>query len=225
MIDADGGRLLFRGQPIQDLRGRALKALRPQIQMIFQDPFASLNPRHRVGRIVTENAVLCGVPVAEAQRRMHEVLQVVGLDASAVERYPHEFSGGQRQRIGIARALALSPHLVVADEPVSALDLSIRAQVVNLLADLQRQLGLAYLFIAHDLTLVRHVCHRVAVMRRGKIVELAETEELFAHPLSPYTQALLEAIPIPDPRRARRDGEDAGEQDPAPPEPPEAELK
>ncbi|MGV3724155.1 MAG: ATP-binding cassette domain-containing protein, partial [Actinomycetota bacterium] len=157
---------------------------------------------------------------AEREKRVRELADLVGLPESALKKYPHEFSGGQRQRIGIARALALSPRLVVADEPVSALDLSIRAQVINLLADLHQQLGLAYLFIAHDLTLVRHVCRRVAVMRQGRIVEAAETDELFSNPLHPYTRRLLEAIPIPDPHRAHRQdaAEPAIDEDELPPD-------
>ncbi|MBS0339190.1 MAG: ABC transporter ATP-binding protein [Proteobacteria bacterium] len=195
LLDVDSGRLLFRGQPIQDLRGRALKALRPQIQMIFQDPFASLNPRHRVGRIVTENAILCGVPEIEAQRRMHEVLQVVGLDASVVDRYPHEFSGGQRQRIGIARALVMQPRLIVADEAVSALDVSVQQQVLSLLRDVRSRLGLSMLFITHDLRVASQICDRIAVMHKGCIVETGTVQAIARAPQHPYTRSLFAAMP------------------------------
>ena len=195
LLDVDSGRLLFRGQPIQDLRGRALKALRPQIQMIFQDPFASLNPRHRVGRIITENAILCGVPEVEAQRRMREVLQVVGLDAGVVDRYPHEFSGGQRQRIGIARVLVMQPRLIVADEAVSALDVSVQQQVLALLREVRARLGLSMLFITHDLRVASQICDRIAVMHKGCIVETGTVQAIARAPQHPYTRSLFAAMP------------------------------
>jgi oligopeptide transport system ATP-binding protein len=206
LIPPTSGKVHFEGQDLLAAAPGALRSLRRHLQMVFQDPYSSLNPRMNVRSILLEPLEIHRQGTRpEREKRVRELLDLVGLNEAALRKYPHEFSGGQRQRIGIARALALSPHLVVADEPVSALDLSIRAQVVNLLADLQRQLGLAYLFIAHDLTLVRHVCHRVAVMRAGKIVELADTEQLFSQPRHPYTQALMEAIPVPDPhRRAER---------------------
>jgi oligopeptide transport system ATP-binding protein len=206
LIPPTSGKVYFEGQDLLAAAPGALRSVRRQLQMVFQDPYSSLNPRMTVRSILLEPLEIHRQGTRpEREKRVRELLDLVGLNEAALRKYPHEFSGGQRQRIGIARALALSPHLVVADEPVSALDLSIRAQVVNLLADLQRQLGLAYLFIAHDLTLVRHVCHRVAVMRAGKIVELADTEQLFSQPRHAYTQALMEAIPVPDPhRRAER---------------------
>ena len=171
--------------------------------MVFQDPFASLNPRHSVGRIVGEPLRAHGLASrATATRRVRELLAIVGLPADAIGRYPHEFSGGQRQRIGVARALAVNPDLIVADEPVSALDVSIQAQILNLLRDLQRELGITLILIAHDLSVVRHMCDRIAVMYLGKIVELAPNEALYDHPRHPYTGALLSAVPVPDPRLA-----------------------
>ena len=195
LLDVDQGRIVFNGVEIQDLRGRALKAMRPQIQMIFQDPFASLNPRHRVGRIVTENAILCGVPPAEADRRMQEVLKVVGLDSGAVNRYPHEFSGGQRQRIGIARALVMQPRLIVADEAVSALDVSVQQQVLALLREVRERLGLAMLFITHDLRVASQLCDRIAVMHKGRVVETGTVQSVARAPAHPYTRSLFEAMP------------------------------
>jgi ABC-type oligopeptide transport system ATPase subunit len=177
-----------------------MRAARRDMQMVFQDPFSSLNPRMRVGDIVEEPLIIHRIGArAERRAKVAELFGLVGLDPTLLQRYPHEFSGGQRQRIGLARALALNPSLVIADEPVSALDVSIQAQVVNLLMDLQQRLGLTYLFIAHDLRLVRHICSRVAVMYLGKIVELGITETLFTHPQHPYTKALLSAMPVTDP--------------------------
>jgi len=218
LVPPTSGEIRFAGEDLLKLEGERLRTVRRELQIIFQDPYSSLDPRMTVRSILLEPFEIHRVGTRpEREQRVRELADLVGLPESALKKYPHEFSGGQRQRVGIARALALSPRLVVADEPVSALDLSIRAQVVNLLADLQRQLGLAYLFIAHDLTLVRHVCRRVAVMRQGRIVELAETDELFSNPRHPYTRRLLEAIPIPDPHRAHR-------QDTAQPATEEAEL-
>jgi ABC-type oligopeptide transport system ATPase subunit len=225
LIPPSGGAIQFGGEDLLKLSGDRLKRARRELQIIFQDPYSSLDPRMTVRATLLEPFEIHGVgDRAEREKRVRELIDVVGLPESALRKYPHEFSGGQRQRIGIARALALSPKLVVADEPVSALDLSIRAQVINLLADLQQQLGLAYLFIAHDLTLVRHVCHRVAVMRSGRIVEQAETDELFSNPLHPYTRRLLEVIPVPDPHRARRDREPTTEED-LPPDAPDLALR
>jgi oligopeptide transport system ATP-binding protein len=195
------GTVEFEGIELNTLKGEDLRKMRRKMQMIFQDPYASLNPRMTVGRIVSEPLQVHGVMSAgkERQERVEYLMEKVGLNPYFVNRYPHEFSGGQRQRIGIARALALDPALIVADEPISALDVSIQAQVVNLMEELQDELDLTYLFIAHDLSMVRHICDRVAVMYLGKIVEVAETEELYTNPLHPYTQALLSAVPVPDP--------------------------
>lgn len=199
------GRTLIHGQDIYRLKGPDLLAIRRKAQMIFQDPYASLNPRWTVNAIVGEPLWVHGLAQGQAQTaRVRELLQLVGLNPMFINRYPHEFSGGQRQRIGIARALASEPDFIICDEPISALDVSIQAQVVNLLEDLQDKLGLTYLFIAHDLSMVRHICNRVAVMYLGKIVELASKDELYTHPLHPYTQALLSAVPIPDPQAERK---------------------
>ena len=192
----DDGRMV----DLAPLSKRALRPLRRHIQLIFQDPYASLNPRMMVGDIIAEPMLVNGVPSVERQKRLLELLDLVGLPAVARSRFPHAFSGGQRQRIGIARALALNPRLVVADEPVSALDVSVQAQIINLLLDLQDQLGLTYLFVAHDLSVVKHVSDRVAVMYVGQLVEIASTEDLFHRPKHPYTEALLSAVPKPDPR-------------------------
>jgi peptide/nickel transport system ATP-binding protein len=200
------GRVVFDGQDVTALSDNALRPLRRRMQMVFQDPFASLNPRHSVGRTIAEPMRVHGIASgAEASRRVFEILDVVGLPSDAAGRYPHEFSGGQRQRIGLARALSLNPELIVCDEPVSALDVSIQAQIVNLLEELQAEFGLTYLFIAHDLAVVRHISDRIAVMYLGKVVEVAGGDELYETPLHPYTIALLSAIPIPDPvvERAR----------------------
>lgn len=194
------GEIYFDGADVTKMNATQIRKLRRQMQIIFQDPYASLNPRMSVGEIVAEPLQIHGIATGkEAQERVKELLSLVGLRPYHANRYPHEFSGGQRQRIGIARALAVDPTFIVCDEPVSALDVSIQAQVINLLEDLQSKLGLTYLFIAHDLSVVRHISNRVAVMYVGKIVEIASSEDLYANPLHPYTQALLSAIPIPDP--------------------------
>jgi len=199
------GRILFDGQDITSLGDRELQPLRRRMQIVFQDPFASLNPRHSVGRIVGEPLRVHGLARGRTGAlRVRELLEVVGLPADAATRYPHEFSGGQRQRIGLARALALNPDFVVADEPVSALDVSIQAQIVNLMEELQSDFGLTYLFIAHDLAVVRHISDRIAVMYLGWIVEVSPAEELYDDPLHPYTISLLSAVPIPDPEVERR---------------------
>jgi oligopeptide transport system ATP-binding protein len=194
------GKVYSEGKEITALEGDDLKNLRRKMQIIFQDPYASLNPRMTVANIISEAMIYHKVvPKSEKEARVHELLELVGLRPYFALRYPHEFSGGQRQRIGIARALALEPDFIVCDEPISALDVSIQAQVVNLLENLQRDLGLTYLFIAHDLSMVRHISDRVAVMYLGKIVELTDRDSLYTNPLHPYTQALLSAVPIPDP--------------------------
>jgi len=206
LVDPTAGASVFQDTDLTSLGPEALRRARRHMQMIFQDPHASLNPRRSVGRALREPLEIhrVGTPVERA-RRVTELLEMVGLGAGAARRYPHEFSGGQLQRIGIARALATSPRFVVADEPISALDVSIQAQIVNLLAELKEELGLTYLFIAHDLAMVRHISHRVAVMYLGRIVEAGSREEIFQHPLHPYTRALMAAIPVPDPdREARR---------------------
>jgi oligopeptide transport system ATP-binding protein len=205
LIEPTGGTVRFAGSDLGTLGPDALRRLRREMQLIFQDPFGALNPRMRIGAIVGEGLELHGIAPGAARRaRVLGVLERVGLRPDAYERYPHEFSGGQRQRIGIARALALEPRLIVADEPVSALDVSVQAQIINLLQDLQEERGLAYLFIAHDLRVVEHISHRVAIMYLGRIVELAGRRELYANPRHPYTRALLSAIPQLD-RAARRD--------------------
>jgi oligopeptide transport system ATP-binding protein len=194
------GSVIFDGVDLVQLKGEDLRKMRRKMQMIFQDPYASLNPRMTVGEIIGEPLIIHNVAKGkEVQERVESLLELVGLNPAFENRYPHEFSGGQRQRIGVARALALQPELIICDEPISALDVSIQAQVVNLLEDLQKQFNLTYLFIAHDLSMVRHISNRVAVMYLGTIVELANRKELYADPLHPYTQALLSAVPIPDP--------------------------
>ena len=204
LIEPTEGRIAFGDRDISHARRRELRPLRREMQMVFQDPFASLNPRKRVGQILGAPLRLQGVSRDQVVPRARELLARVGLAPEHVNRYPHEFSGGQRQRIGIARALALDPRLVVLDEPVSALDVSVQAQIVNLLDDLQHDLGLAYLFVAHDLSVVRHVSDRIAVMYLGRIMELSPSEELYVKPIHPYTAALLSAIPVPDPAVNRR---------------------
>jgi oligopeptide/dipeptide ABC transporter ATP-binding protein len=204
LLEPTAGVIRFAGREIQALPERELRPLRRRMQIIFQDPYGSLDPRMTVEEIVAEPLVVHGVGDRAARaRRVRELLDRVGIPASWADRHPHEFSGGQRQRIGIARALALDPEFLVCDEPVSALDVSIRAQVVNLLVDLGRELGLTYLFISHDLAVVRHICDRVAVMYLGRIVELAPKASLYREPLHPYTRALLSAIPVPRPGRKR----------------------
>ena len=195
------GSIRFEGEDWLCLSRKDLRHARKDMQIVFQDPFSSLNPRMTVGEIVGEPLFVHGVAKgADLERKTARLLEVVGLDESHARRYPHEFSGGQRQRIGVARALSLNPRLIILDEPVSALDVSVQAQVINLLRDLQRDFGLTYLFIAHDLAVVRHISNRVAVMYLGKIVELADKAELYANPVHPYTEALLSAVPVPDPK-------------------------
>jgi oligopeptide/dipeptide ABC transporter ATP-binding protein len=199
LLEPTEGAVVFQGRDISGLGARALRPLRRQMQMVFQDPYASLNPRKRVGSIIGTPLKIHGVEKSERRQRVQELLETVGLSPEHYNRFPHEFSGGQRQRIGVARALALHPELIVADEPVSALDVSIQSQMLNLLDDLQNELDLTYIFIAHDLGVVRHVSDRIAVMYLGKLVELSPAEELYQRPIMPYTEALLSAVPIPDP--------------------------
>jgi oligopeptide transport system ATP-binding protein len=221
LIDPTAGTIRFQGTDITTLAGEPLRKLRRRMQIVFQDPFASLNPRMTVGEILEEPLIVHGIGDRAARRdQVHALLDLVGLAAYHVQRYPHEFSGGQRQRIGIARALAVEPALIVCDEPVSALDVSIQAQVVNLLKDLQTRLGLSYLFIAHDLAVVKHVADRIAVMYLGQIVELAPKEALFRDPRHPYTRTLLAAIPRPNPHRAHHQTV-AGGDVPSPMNPPD----
>jgi peptide/nickel transport system ATP-binding protein len=207
-IQPTDGTIRFRGDDITALTGEQLRKLRRHMQLVFQDPYASLNPRMNILELVAEPLLVHGVvrKVSDAREQVGALLDRCGLPKDAMDRYPHAFSGGQRQRIGIARALALEPDFIVADEPVSALDVSVRAQVVNLLQDLQAELGLTYLFIAHDLSVVRHISHRIAILYSGKLVELAPADAVYDHPYHPYTEALLSSVPIPDPpvQRQRR---------------------
>lgn len=205
LYDLTSGQVVFDGRDISTLNPRQLRPLRREMQIIFQDPYGSLNPRRRVGSIIGDPFAIHGVSDdRDRKRQVQEVMELVGLNPEHFNRFPAEFSGGQRQRIGVARALALRPKLIICDEPVSALDVSIQAQIINLLADLQQQLGLTYIFIAHDLSIVRHVSNRVGVMYLGKIVELAPVEQLYQAPRHPYSNALLSAVPIPDPDQAER---------------------
>ncbi|ARZ66222.1 ABC transporter ATP-binding protein [Streptomyces sp. HU2014] len=199
LLEPTTGSITYDGRDISRLGRRALKPLRKDLQMVFQDPHSSLNPRQTVARVIADPLLAQGVPAAEARGRAAELMELVGLIPEHIDRYPHEFSGGQAQRIGIARSLATGPRLIVADEPVSALDVSVRAQIVNLMERLQSELGLAYLFIAHDLSVVKRVCDRVAVMYLGRIVEAGDKERVYAAPAHPYTRALLSAVPLPDP--------------------------
>ncbi len=204
LLEPTSGAVRFRGSDVTHAGRRELMPLRREVQMVFQDPYASLNPRKRIGQIVGMALHHAGTRHEDVERRVRELLSRVGLSPEHANRFPHEFSGGQRQRIGVARALAVEPRLIVLDEPVSALDVSIQAQIINLLDDLQDDLGLTYLFVAHDLSVVRHVSDRIAVMYLGKLMEVSPAEELYAKPIHPYAAALLEAIPIPDPRENRK---------------------
>jgi peptide/nickel transport system ATP-binding protein/oligopeptide transport system ATP-binding protein len=225
LLKPTSGSIRFEGREIADLDRAGLTPLRREMQMIFQDPYTSLNPRRTVGTIIGEPFAIHDMHSGEGERKkaIQDLMDIVGLNPEHYNRYPHEFSGGQRQRIGVARALALKPKMIVADEPVSALDVSIQAQIINLLRDLQRDFGITLVFIAHDLSVVRHVCDRIAVMYLGKIVEMAEADALFEHPRHPYTGALLSAVPVPDPRLARNKHRQVLEGDlPSPTNPPHA---
>jgi oligopeptide/dipeptide ABC transporter ATP-binding protein len=225
LLEPTSGTIRFDGRDISHLKRGDLKPLRREMQLIFQDPYSSLNPRKTIGAIIGEPFAIHGLEKGKARRRqaVQELMEQVGLNPEHYNRYPHEFSGGQRQRIGVARALALKPKLVIADEPVSALDVSIQAQILNLLKELQQRLGLTLVLIAHDLSVVRHMCDRIAVMYLGKIVELADNEQLFEHPRHPYTGALMSAVPVPDPHlaEARRRAVPPGDV-PSPTNPPAA---
>jgi oligopeptide/dipeptide ABC transporter ATP-binding protein len=224
LLDATSGEVSFDGQDITRLKGAAMKAVRREMQMIFQDPYSSLNPRKTIGSIIAEPYAIHRLKPEKTERKqaVQELMETVGLNPEHYNRYPHEFSGGQRQRIGVARALALKPKLLIADEPVSALDVSIQAQVLNLLRDMQRQFGLTLIFIAHDLSVVRHMCDRVAVMYLGKIVELGSNEALYGFPRHPYTSTLLAAVPVADPSIARTEREPISGDLPSPVNPPSA---
>ena len=205
LVEPTSGEVRFKGEDVLSFSPSRMRQARRDMQVVFQDPYSSLNPRMRAGAIVEEPLIIHRTgSKSERRARVAELFELVGLDPAQLTRYPHQFSGGQRQRIGLARALALNPSFVIADEPVSALDVSVQAQIINLLMDLQARLQLTYLFIAHDLRLVRHICSRVAVMYLGKIVEMGPTERLFAAPAHPYTRALLSAIPVPDPKAERQ---------------------
>ncbi|WP_026690137.1 ABC transporter ATP-binding protein [Alteribacter aurantiacus] len=202
LYEATSGEVVFRGDNVHKIKGKKVKEFNRRMQMIFQDPYASLNPRMAVEDIIAEGMDIHGIYQGkERTKRVHELLETVGLNSEHATRFPHEFSGGQRQRIGIARALAVDPEFIIADEPISALDVSIQAQVVNLMKDLQKDHGLTYLFIAHDLSMVKHISDRIGVMYLGGLMELADSEDLYKEPLHPYTKALLSSIPIPDPQK------------------------
>jgi oligopeptide/dipeptide ABC transporter ATP-binding protein len=225
LLEPTAGTIRFEGQDISHLRSGQVKPLRKEMQMIFQDPYSSLNPRKTVGSIIAEPFKIQGVKEGQGERRraVQDLMEQVGLNPEHYNRYPHEFSGGQRQRIGVARALALQPKLIIADEPVSALDVSIQAQILNLLRDLQRDLGITLVLIAHDLSVVRHMCDRVAVMYLGKVVELADSDTLYQQPRHPYTGALMSAVPVPDPDlAAARKRQIPGGDVPSPTNPPPA---
>jgi oligopeptide/dipeptide ABC transporter ATP-binding protein len=224
LLEASAGEVRFEGQDITRLKGARLKAIRRDMQMIFQDPYSSLNPRKTIGSIIGQPFAIHGLQQGKGERKraVQELMETVGLNPEHYNRYPHEFSGGQRQRIGVARAIALKPKLLIADEPVSALDVSIQAQVLNLLRDMQRQLGLTLIFIAHDLSVVRHMCDRVAVMYLGRIVEIGPADELYAFPRHPYTGALLSAVPVADPSARREQRELLSGDVPSPANPPSA---
>ncbi|WP_299088012.1 dipeptide ABC transporter ATP-binding protein [uncultured Metabacillus sp.] len=220
LVEASDGQILFEDKEITKLSKAELRKTRRNIQMVFQDPYASLNPRHSIEKILEEPLIVHGIgSKAERKKRVQEMLEIVGLSSYHAKRYPHQFSGGQRQRIGIARALMTKPKLIIADEPVSALDVSIQAQILNLLQDIQKQFQLTYLFIAHDLGVVRHISDRVGVMYLGRLIELAKSDELYEHPMHPYTKTLLSAVPIPDPDYKRETITISGEL-PSPSNPP-----
>lgn len=220
LLESTEGSILFDGKELTTLSAGEMRKTRRDIQMVFQDPYASLNPRHTIERILAEPLLVHGVKdPKELRKKVHEFLEVVGLNAYHANRYPHQFSGGQRQRIGIARALMTNPKLIIADEPVSALDVSIQAQVLNLMQDLQKKFSLTYIFIAHDLGVVRHISDRIGVMYLGKMVEIAESEKVYEDPLHPYTQALLSAVPIPDPEFEKEEKVLEGDM-PSPADPP-----
>ncbi len=224
LLDPTSGSIVFEGEDIAKASGASLKRLHRKVQIIFQDPYSSLNPRKTVGSIISDPYIIHGMYTGEGERKkqVQELMDRVGLNPEHYNRYPHEFSGGQRQRIGVARAIALEPTLLIADEPVSALDVSIQAQVLNLLRNLQREMGLTLVFIAHDLSVVRHMCDRVAVMYLGKVVELAPSDELYSFPRHPYTGALMSAVPVPDPAGAKRERQLLAGDVPSPANPPSA---